>query len=254
MTTIFFTIFRGSPKLAPEMIAWMFRSDTDARNPDGHIDWHCIKSNFINILQHIEMAFKIPTAIKSAFKTSSVLRTRDLEAHGIWRAKLRGYVEQGVLIKVERGLYTRPGVKIGENHSLAEAGKRAPRATVCLLSALRFHGLTSQQPHEVWLAVDGKARAPKGDSLAFRVVRFSGAALLEGCEEHMIEGVPVKIYNPAKTVADCFKFRNKIGLDVALEALRETWRARRCGIAELMRYARVCRVANVMRPYLESLS
>ncbi len=200
------------------------------------------------------MAAKIPPAIKSAFKGSSVLRTRDLEAHGIWRAKLRDYVEQGVLSKVGRGLYTRTGLKIGENHSLAEAGKRAPGATVCLLSALRFHGLTSQQPHEVWLAVDVKARAPKADSLAFRVVRFGGEALTEGREEHVIEGVPVKIYNPAKTVADCFKFRNKIGLDVALEALRETWRARRCSIPEIMRYARVCRVANVMRPYLESLT
>lgn len=213
-----------------------------------------IMSDFVNKCIHIEMAVKIPPSIKSAFKTSSVLRTRDLEAHGIWRAKLRGYVEQGILSKVGRGLYMRSGVKIDEHHSLAEAGKRAPGATVCLLSALRFHGLTSQQPHEVWLAVDGKARAPKGDSLAFRVVRFSGAALREGREEHVIEGVPVKIYNPAKTVADCFKFRNKIGLEVALEALRETWRARRCGITELMRYARVCRVANVMRPYLESLS
>jgi predicted transcriptional regulator of viral defense system len=208
----------------------------------------------VNKYLRIEMAAKIPPAIKSAFKDSSVLRTRDLEAHGIWRAKLRDYVEQGVLSKVGRGLYTRAGLKIGENHSLAEAGKRAPGATVCLLSALRFHGLTSQQPHEVWLAVDVKARAPKADPLAFRVVRFGGAALTEGREENVIEGVPVKIYNPAKTVADCFKFRNKIGLDVALEALRETWRARRCGIQELMRYARVCRVANVMRPYLESLT
>jgi predicted transcriptional regulator of viral defense system len=211
-------------------------------------------SIIVNIYRHIEMTGKLPSMIESAFKTSSILRTRDLEAYGIWRANLRDYVEQGVLTRVGRGLYTLVGVEAGENHSLAEVGKRVPQGTVCLLSALRFHGLTSQQPHEVWLAVDGKARAPKGDSLAFRVVRFSGAALLEGCEEHMIEGVPVKIYNPAKTVADCFKFRNKIGMDVALEALRETWRARRCSIAELLRYARVCRVANMMRPYLESLS
>lgn len=208
----------------------------------------------VNIFRHIEMTGKLPSLIESAFKTSSILRTRDLEAHGIWRANLRDYVEQGVLTRVGRGLYTLVGVEAGENHSLAEVGKRVPQGTVCLLSALRFHELTTQQPHETWLALDGKARSPKTDSLALRIVRFTGSALSEGREEHVIEGVPVKIYNPAKTVADCFKFRNKIGLDVALEALRETWRARRCGMSELMRYARVCRVANVMRPYLESLT
>ena len=208
----------------------------------------------VNIYRHIEMTGKLPSLIESAFKTSSILRTRDLEAHGIWRANLRDYVEQGVLTRIGRGLYTLVGVEAGENHSLAEVGKRVPQGTVCLLSALRFHGLTTQQPHETWLALDGRARSPKTDSLALRIVRFTGSALSEGREEHVIEGVPVKIYNPAKTVADCFKFRNKIGLDVALEALRETWRARRCGMSELMRYARVCRVANVMRPYLESLT
>lgn len=211
-------------------------------------------SIIVNIYRHIEMTGKLPSLIESAFKTSSILRTRDLEAHGIWRANLRDYVEQGVLTRVGRGLYTLVGVEAGENHSLAEIGKRVPQGTVCLLSALRFHELTTQQPHETWLALDGRARSPKTDSLALRIVRFTGSALSEGREEHVIEGVPVKIYNPAKTVADCFKFRNKIGLDVALEALRETWRARRCGMSELMRYARVCRVANVMRPYLESLT
>jgi predicted transcriptional regulator of viral defense system len=211
-------------------------------------------SIIVNIYRHIEMTGKLPSVIKSAFKTSSILRTRDLEAHGIWRANLRDYVKQGVLTRIGRGLYTLVGVEAGENHSLAEIGKRVPQGTVCLLSALRFHGLTTQQPHETWLALDGRARSPKTDSFALRIVRFTGAALQEGREEHVIEGVPVKIYNLAKTVADCFKFRNKIGLDVALEALRETWRARRCGMSELMRYARVCRVANVMRPYLESLT
>lgn len=210
-------------------------------------------SDILNIYRHIEMVRKVPSAIKCAFKSSSVLRTRDLEAHGIWRAELRSFVEQGVLQRIGRGLYTRRGVQAGENHSLAEVGKRVPRGIVCLLSALRFHGLTTQQPSEVWLALDAKARAPKADSLALRIVRFSGDALSEGVEEHVIEGITVKITNPAKTVADCFKFRNKIGLDVALEALRETWRGRRCDISELMRHARVCRVANVMRPYLESL-
>jgi len=195
-----------------------------------------------------------PSAIQSAFKTASVLRTRDLEAHGIWRAQLRDLVAQGALKRVGRGLYSQPNYEMGENHSLAEVGKRVPMGTVCLLSALRFHGLTTQQPHEVWLALDGKARLPKVDCLPLRIFRFSGASLREGREEHLIEGVPVRIYNPAKTVADCFKYRNKIGLDVALEALRDSWRERQCDISELMHYARICRVANVMRPYLESLT
>lgn len=195
-----------------------------------------------------------PSVLKTAFRSASILRTRDLEKRGIWRTKLRHFVNQGNLRRIGRGLYSLPNTKVGENHTLAEAGKRVPQAVVCLLSALRFHGLTTQQPNEVWLALNGKARAPKADYLPIRLVRFSGPALQKGQEKHLIEGVTVRIYNPAKTVADCFKYRNKIGLDVALEALREIWRTRQCSISNLMHYARICRVANVMRPYLESLS
>jgi predicted transcriptional regulator of viral defense system len=125
---------------------------------------------------------------------------------------------------------------------------------VCLLSALRFHGLTTQAPFEVWLALDRKARAPRGGSPSLRIVRMSGRALTTGVAEHRVEGVPVRVFNPAKTVADCFKYRNKIGLDVALEALRDAWRQRRVTMDELWRYAQVCRVSTVMRPYLESLT
>jgi predicted transcriptional regulator of viral defense system len=148
----------------------------------------------------------------------------------------------------------RPDVAVEEHHALAEVGKRVPKGTICLLSALRFHNLTTQIPHEIWVALDRKARYPKVDYLSLRVVRFSGAALQEGQQQHVIEGVLVCIYNPAKTVADCFKYRNKIGLDVAMEALREAWRNRSCTMSELTHYARICRVSNVMRPYLESLS
>jgi len=126
--------------------------------------------------------------------------------------------------------------EISESHPLAEVCKRVPKGIVCLLSALRFHGLTTQQPHEVWLALDGKARQPRVDHLALQIVRSSGEALRAGQKEHLIEGVSVKIYCPA------------------LEALRETWKEKRCTMDELMRYARICRVANVIRPYLESLS
>jgi predicted transcriptional regulator of viral defense system len=125
---------------------------------------------------------------------------------------------------------------------------------VCLLSALQFHGLTTQSPFEVWVAIANKARAPKMEYPPLRIVRFSGAALTEGVEKHRVDGVTVRVTSVAKTVADCFKYRNKIGLDVALEALREAWNAKRVSIDDLWHYAQVCRVANVMRPYLEALT
>ena len=128
-----------------------------------------------------------------------------------------------------------------------------PRGVVCLLSALRFHGLTTQSPFEVWLAIGGKDWQPRVEYPPLRVLRFAKAALVEGVEEHTIQGVKVRVTSPARTVADCFKYRHKIGLDVALEALRDCWRQRRATMDELWRAAAVCRVANVMRPYLESL-
>jgi len=113
--------------------------------------------------------------------------------------------------------------------------------------------LTTQSPFEIWIAIDHKARYPKESMLPIRVVRFSGKALTSGVEQHRIEGVPVRMYGPAKTIADCFKYRNKIGLDVALEALRDCYRSRKCTMDELWKYAKICRVANIMKPYLESL-
>jgi predicted transcriptional regulator of viral defense system len=145
------------------------------------------------------------------------------------------------------------GAPVTEHHSLAEVAKRLPNATVCLLSALVFHGITTQVPSEIWLALPRGSRTPRLDNRKLRVVWYAGVALTEGREHHRIEGVPVMIYSPAKTVADCFKFRNKIGLDVALEALRECVRQRKATMAEIRRYAAVCRVARVIQPYLESL-
>ena len=137
---------------------------------------------------------------------------------------------------------------------MAEVARKHPRAIVCLLSALRVHGLTTQSPFELWVAIPNKSRAPRLDYPPLRVVRFSGVGLTDGIEEHPIDGVVVRVTSVARTVADCFKFRNKIGLDVALEALRETWAARRVTMDELWRCAVQFRVANVMRPYMESLS
>ncbi|MGB5200432.1 MAG: AbiEi antitoxin N-terminal domain-containing protein [Sedimenticolaceae bacterium] len=183
-----------------------------------------------------------------------LIRPRDLTEHGLPTVALTRLVRQGRLQRVGRGLYALPGRPVSEHNALAEVARKHPQAIVCLLSALRFHGLTTQSPFEVWLAIPNKARAPKMDYPPLRIVRFSGVALTRGVEDYVIDGVPVRVTSVARTVADCFKFRNKIGLDVALEALQEAWRAKRASMDELWRYATLCRVANVMRPYMESLS
>ena len=134
-----------------------------------------------------------------------------------------------------------------------EAAQRVPQAIVCLLSALQFHALTTQAPFEVWLAVDRKARLPQLDSPPVRVVRFSGKALAYGVQHHTVEGVVVRVYSPAKTVADCFKYRNKLGIDVAIEALRDCLRQKKATVDEIWEAARICRMTNVIRPYLETL-
>lgn len=162
-------------------------------------------------------------------------------------------VRRGQLERIGRGVYGLPARPVSAHGTLAEASLRVPKGVICLLSALRFHGLTTQAPFEVWLAIDNKAATPRLDYPPLRLVRFSGPALSEGIEKHRIDGVTVRVTCVAKTVADCFKYRNKIGLDVALEALREAWAARRISSDELWRYATIDRVANVMRPYLESL-
>lgn len=200
------------------------------------------------------MTLPIEKRIKNAFRATTLLRARDLAAFGINRNQVRAATQTGLLEQAGRGLYRLPGADITQHHTLAEIARRVPNGVICLLSALSFHGLTTQSPHEVWLAVDHKAWSPRAENVGLRVFRFSGEALSEGIEAHTVEGVPLRVYSPAKTVADCFKFRNKIGLDVALEALRETWRARRVTMKELEHYARIDRVAKVMQPYLESLT
>ncbi|MEN9314225.1 MAG: hypothetical protein RIS35_618 [Pseudomonadota bacterium] len=186
--------------------------------------------------------------------TQGLLRPRDLNALALPRVALTRLVRQGRLERVGRGLYASPGRLASEHGSMAEVAHRHSQAVVCLLSALRVHGLTTQSPFELWLAIPNKSRAPRIDYPPLRIVRFSGVGLTEGVEEHRIDGVAVRVTSLERTVADCFKFRNKIGLDVALEALRESWAARRLTMDELWRYAVQCRVANVMRPYMESLS
>jgi predicted transcriptional regulator of viral defense system len=181
-----------------------------------------------------------------------VVRAKDLVARGVPRITLTRLVRAGDLERVGRGLYRLPGADIAEHHGLVEASRRIPHGVVCLLSALRFHELTTQQPFEVWMAIDRKARRPRVDYPPIRIVRFNDRALIEGVEEHEIEGVPVPITSPARTVADCFKYRNKIGLDVAIEALRDYRRQRRGTVDELWEAAEVARVRTVIRPYLEA--
>ena len=187
-------------------------------------------------------------------KAKGVVRPVDLDAYGIQRKYLNILFHKGLLDRIGRGLYTAKEAEPTEHRSLAEVCKRVPSGVVCLLSALQFHGLTTQMPHQVWLAIDVKAREPNEPNLPLRIMRFSGAALNEGVEEHEVEGVRVRVYSPAKTVVDCFKFRNKIGLDVALEALRDCRRQHRCSNDELWKYAKVCRQTNVMQPYMEALA
>ena len=183
-----------------------------------------------------------------------ILRARDLVACGIRRAYLYRLHKMGVVERVGRGLYVFRNANLTEGHSIAEASKKVQHGVVCLLSALRLHGLTTQNPFEVWMAIDRKARLPKSYTPNIRLVRFSGEALTAGVEVRKIERVSVRVYGVAKTVADCYKYRNKIGLDVALDALRECRKKRACTMDELWHFAKICRVTNVMRPYLEAIA
>ena len=181
-----------------------------------------------------------------------IVRPSELEARGVRRGDLYRLEEQGLVERRARGLYVACPHPFTADHTLAQVAKRVPRGVICLLTALRFHELTTQAPAEVWIALSEKARKPTLDGVRLRVTRFSGQALTEGIETHDIEGVPVRIYSAAKTVADCFKYRNKVGVDVAVEALRDFTHNHRGGATALARFARICRVSKVMQPYLDA--
>ena len=182
-----------------------------------------------------------------------IITAADAAQLGVPRTYLSRLARQGQLEKIARGLYTSPAFSPSEHASLIEASYQVPKGIICLLSALRFHNLTTQSPREVWMAIDHKAWAPKISTPPVRLVRMSGLALQFGASEHRVSGRVIRVFTPAKTVADCFKFRYKIGLDVAIEALKECRRLRKASINELSVAAKVCRVAKVIRPYLESL-
>jgi len=182
-----------------------------------------------------------------------ILRPRDIEAIGIPREYLLRLYRKGKLTRTGRGIYTLPGAAVTERHFYAEVAKRVPDAVLCLLSALAFHEITTQGPTSVWIALGKGARKPATVSPSLRVVRLTEPSHSEGIEEHSVECVTVRVYSAAKTVADCFKFRNKIGLDIAIEALKDCLLQKKATVNEIYRYAKICRVSNVIRPYMEAL-
>jgi predicted transcriptional regulator of viral defense system len=183
-----------------------------------------------------------------------IVRPIDLEARGVSRSQLYSLVKKGLVQRQSRGIYVAREHPYTTGHTLAQVAKRVPAGVFCLLTALRFHDLTTQSPADVWIALPEKARKPSLDYPRLRVARFSGLALSEGIETHRLEGVEVRVYSAAKTIADCFKYRNKVGIDVAVEALRDFSRRHRGGATELAHFARICRVARVMQPYLDAIA
>jgi len=187
-------------------------------------------------------------------RTRGILRLAELRDAGVTAAAVSRMERDGQVIRLARGLYQLPDAELDTNHSLAEVAKRFPKAVVCLVSALAFHGITDQLPRSVWIAIGRSDWTPKPGDLPIRVLRFSDELLSEGVETHEIEGVPVKVFGVAKTLADCFRHRGKIGLSVALEGLKETLRQGKATPAEIVRAAERGRVGTVIRPYLEALT
>jgi predicted transcriptional regulator of viral defense system len=186
-------------------------------------------------------------------KRRPVVTAGDVAGAGIHSEQLTRLVAEGLLNRIARGQYRLAGRPITEHHGLTVAARGVPKGVICLLSALAFHGIGSQLPAEIWIAIERRARTPSFQGPPLRVVRFSGAAFTEGIETYKVEGQELRIYSVAKTLADLFKHRNQVGLDVAIEALREAWRGRRFTMEALDRAAGVCRVTRVMKPYVETV-
>jgi predicted transcriptional regulator of viral defense system len=184
---------------------------------------------------------------------NGIMRLTDLRAHGIHAPTLSRMVEEGEIARRGRGLYELADAEITLSHSLAEIAVRVPKGIICLISALAYHEITLQSPKSIWLAIGEKDRKPRIDHLAVRVLHFGDAALKSGVQTVRIDGVPVKIFSPAKTVVDCFRYRRIVGLDVALEALRLALRSRKATPDDIVRFAKALRIWSVLRPYLESV-
>ncbi|MES2309297.1 MAG: type IV toxin-antitoxin system AbiEi family antitoxin domain-containing protein [Verrucomicrobiota bacterium] len=191
--------------------------------------------------------------ILEIFRQLKVVRPKDLAARGIPPVYLQRLCQSGEVIRASRGIYHTKKHEPSSRHLLALMAKRIPKAVVCLLSALELHDLTTHSPHKIWIAIHKRSRRPVDSDLPIRIVRFSETSLTAGVEEVSIEGIQVKVTSVAKTIADCFKFRRKIGEDIAIEALRDGLKKRKCTRDEIWKQSKICRVANVIRPYMESI-
>ena len=188
----------------------------------------------------------------SAETKGGITRRKSLLQKGIHPQKVKRLVDKGILVSISRGVYMTQETKITEHHDLAIASARVPHGVICLISALQFHGMTTQIPREVWMAIENRAASSRLTSPPLKIIRLTAPSLTSGIEKHTVEGVVVSVYNPAKTVADCFKFRNKIGLDVAMEALKDYLRMKKGTVDDLWRFAKIDRVAKVLQPYIEA--
>jgi predicted transcriptional regulator of viral defense system len=195
----------------------------------------------------------VSNPILTLVKEAGIARNSDLVAQGIHPQQLRSLIQTGELVRIGRGLYSLPLADFTEFQSYAEACTRFPRGTICLLSALRFHGLTTQNPFQVWMAFNNRWGTPSDESIALHRINMSGQSLSEGIDTHLVAGIPIRVYNVPKTIADCFKYRSSIGLDVALEALKDAWSSQKLDLNLLAHYAQICRVQKVLQPYLEML-
>ena len=191
--------------------------------------------------------------IERLFKNKSVLKLKQITENGIHPEQIRRMVADGTLIRTGYGLYMKPDAEITRYHSLAEIAEQIKNGVICLLSALQFHEIGTQMPGDIWIGIRRKTAIPRIRSHSVRIITYSTISFYEGIEEYTIEGIAVKIYNPAKTVADCFKYRNKIGLDIAIEALKDVVENKICSIDELWKYAKICRIHNIIKPYVEVL-
>lgn len=196
---------------------------------------------------------KLSERILEIAEEKKLLKPKDLVAEKIPTVSLSRLVKQGKLLQVAYGLYSLPETQFDEKQSLIEVQNLVPKGVFCLLTALQFHNLTTQNPFQVWLAVERNAAVPRIRSVQNRIFRISSEMFDAGIEEHQVEGGTIRVYSPAKTVADCFKYRNKVGLDVAMEALSDAWRKRLITMDELWRLAIINRVTNVMLPYAQIL-
>lgn len=194
--------------------------------------------------------------LKDFVKERGLVRRKDVEDAGYPTFLLYRLRDRGELLQLGPGLFQHPDSEITEKHTYAEAAKLVPHGVICLVSALAFHEIGTQMPRRVWMALerDRVRKKPRQHEVPMEFVWFSGAAFEEGQEVHEIEGVDVRVYGPAKTVADLFKYRRKLGIDVAIEALREAWRDRLLTTDEIARYAEICGVSQVIRPYLQAIA